>query len=82
MEIAVNAGKLATSLLQRRLGVGYGRAAKIIDRMEQLGLLAPAEGNNKPRQVLMDAARGYLAHMGYADDDMDVGGPDEFQDYS
>ncbi len=61
VELAVQTQKVATSLLQRRLGVGYGRAAKIIDRMEELGLVSPAEGN-KPRKLL-PAAQGYLDHM-------------------
>ncbi|MBR2907882.1 MAG: DNA translocase FtsK [Clostridia bacterium] len=52
IELAIECGKVATSLLQRRLGVGYGRAAKIIDRMEQLGVVSAADGN-KPRQVLI-----------------------------
>ncbi|MBR6727697.1 MAG: hypothetical protein IKM08_05850, partial [Clostridia bacterium] len=67
--LAVQTQKVATSLLQRRLGVGYGRAAKIIDRMEELGLVTPAEGN-KPRKLL-PAAQGYLDHMANAaGDDM------------
>ncbi|MBQ9777700.1 MAG: hypothetical protein IJW22_02125, partial [Clostridia bacterium] len=61
VELAVETQKVATSLLQRRLGVGYGRAAKIIDRMEELGLVSEAEGN-KPRKLL-PAAQGYLNHM-------------------
>jgi S-DNA-T family DNA segregation ATPase FtsK/SpoIIIE len=61
VELAVQTQKVATSLLQRRLGVGYGRAAKIIDRMEELGLVTPAEGN-KPRKLL-PTAQGYLDHM-------------------
>ena len=61
VELAISTQKVATSLLQRRLGVGYGRAAKIIDRMEELGLVSPAEGN-KPRKLL-PAAQGYLDHI-------------------
>ena len=61
VELAVQTQKVATSLLQRRLGVGYGRAAKIIDRMEELGLVSAPEGN-KPRKLL-PAAQGYLDHM-------------------
>ena len=38
IEVALDAGKISTSLLQRRLKLGYGRAAKLIDRMEQLGI--------------------------------------------
>jgi S-DNA-T family DNA segregation ATPase FtsK/SpoIIIE len=42
----------STSLLQRRLKVGYGRAARIIDQLEEAGVLGPPDGS-KPRDVLM-----------------------------
>jgi S-DNA-T family DNA segregation ATPase FtsK/SpoIIIE len=44
-------GKASTSLLQRRLRIGYGRAAHLIDLMEQDGLVGPADGS-KPRELL------------------------------
>jgi S-DNA-T family DNA segregation ATPase FtsK/SpoIIIE len=44
-------GKASTSLLQRRLRVGYGRAAHLIDMMERDGLVGPADGS-KPREIL------------------------------
>jgi S-DNA-T family DNA segregation ATPase FtsK/SpoIIIE len=44
-------GKASTSLLQRRLRIGYGRAAHLIDMMERDGLVGPAEGS-KPRELL------------------------------
>jgi len=47
--------KASTSLLQRKLSIGYGRAAKIIDRMEAEGLVGPDRGSGKPREVLADA---------------------------
>jgi S-DNA-T family DNA segregation ATPase FtsK/SpoIIIE len=50
VELAVESGKISTSLLQRRLSLGYGRAAKLIDRMEQLGYVTPPDGQ-KPREV-------------------------------
>ena len=52
VKLAIETQKVATSLLQRRLGVGYGRAAKIIDRMEDLGYVSAPEGN-KARKVLI-----------------------------
>ena len=70
---------MATSLLQRRLGVGYGRAAKLIDRMEQLGLVGPPDGN-KPRKLL-PKAQEYLDRMTAGEDEGD-GGEDEFADYN
>src|SRR6266705_2788989 len=42
----------STSLLQRRLSIGYGRAARIMDQLEQAGILGPANGS-KPRDVLV-----------------------------
>ncbi len=47
----VEFGKASTSLLQRRLRIGYGRAAHLIDLMEQDGIVGAADGP-KPREVL------------------------------
>ncbi len=44
-------GKASTSLLQRRLRIGYGRAAHLIDLMHRDGLVGPADGS-KPREIL------------------------------
>ncbi|MBE6561589.1 MAG: DNA translocase FtsK [Ruminococcaceae bacterium] len=52
IELAVESGKISTSLIQRRLQLGYGRAAKLIDRMEQLGYVSAPDGQ-KPRDVLI-----------------------------
>ena len=52
VKLAIEEGKISTSLMQRRLGVGYGRAAKIIDTMEQMGYVSKPDGN-KPRRVLI-----------------------------
>ncbi len=52
VKLAIEQGKISTSLMQRRLGVGYGRAAKIIDTMEQMGYVSKPDGN-KPRRVLI-----------------------------
>ena len=52
MEVAVNAGQLSTSMLQRKLKLGYARAARIMDELEELGVIGPSEGA-KPRKVLM-----------------------------
>ena len=49
---AIEAGKVSTSYLQRKLEVGYGRAAKLIDLMEEKGYVGPANGS-KPREVLI-----------------------------
>jgi S-DNA-T family DNA segregation ATPase FtsK/SpoIIIE len=52
LRIAVDNGTVATSFLQRKLSVGFGRAGKIIDRMEALGFVSAANGT-KPRNVLI-----------------------------
>ncbi len=52
IECVVEAGQASTSLLQRRLSLGYARAARIIDQMEQRGIVGPYAGS-KPRQVLI-----------------------------
>jgi S-DNA-T family DNA segregation ATPase FtsK/SpoIIIE len=43
----------STSLLQRRLRIGYGRAARVIDQLHAAGVLGPPDGS-KPRDVLVD----------------------------
>jgi len=60
IELAIESGKISTSLIQRRLGLGYGRAAKLIDRMERMGIVSPPEGQ-KPRNVLI--SRGEWVEM-------------------
>ena len=52
VKCVVEAGQASTSLLQRRLRLGYARAGRIVDQMEQLGIIGPYEGS-KPRKVLM-----------------------------
>jgi S-DNA-T family DNA segregation ATPase FtsK/SpoIIIE len=50
--IIIKAGKASTSMLQRRLSIGYGRAAKILDMLEESGIIGPVNGA-KPREVLI-----------------------------
>jgi S-DNA-T family DNA segregation ATPase FtsK/SpoIIIE len=47
--------KASTSLLQRKLNLGYGRAARLIDRMEAEGIVGPDRGAGKPREVFAQA---------------------------
>ncbi len=58
-------GKASTSLLQRRLRIGYGRAAHLIDLMERDGLVGHADGS-RPRELLK--APGWLHEIGVADE--------------
>ncbi len=50
-EAVMEAGKASTSYLQRKLGVGYARAARLIDTLEERGVIGPGDGA-KPREVL------------------------------
>ena len=52
-QIAIEVGKISTSLLQRRLLIGYGRAASIIDKLEEIGVIGPNKHGNEPREVLI-----------------------------
>ena len=52
IKCVIDAGQASTSLIQRRLKVGYARAGRMIDDMEQLGVVGPHQGS-KPREVLM-----------------------------
>lgn len=54
-EVIVQAGKASASLLQRRLKVGYARAARLLDLMEERGIIGPPDGA-KPRDVLIAGA--------------------------
>ncbi len=49
-------GRASASLLQRSMAIGYTRASRLIDRMEQLGIVGPAQTGNKPREVLAKPA--------------------------
>lgn len=55
INLAVDLGKISTSMVQRRLGVGYARAGRIIDQMEARGIISGANGS-KPRDVLISYA--------------------------
>lgn len=52
VEFAINTGKISASLLQRRFRLGYNRAARCIDLLEERGIIGPANGS-KPREVLV-----------------------------
>ena len=57
MEVVTQERKASTSLLQRRLRLGYTRAARMIDILEQRGVVGPPDGA-KPREVFVGAEAG------------------------
>ena len=58
IEVVFANGGASTSALQRALKVGYGRAARLVDTMDQMGIVGPPDGN-KPRQLLMSKESWY-----------------------
>ena len=56
IECVIDMGQASTSLLQRKLKLGYARAARIMDMMEEKGIIGPYEGS-KPRAVLISKER-------------------------
>ena len=71
IEIVVEAGSASTSMLQRRLRLGYARAGRIIDEMEQRGIVGPHEGS-KPRQVLMSRQQWLEMNMNRAETETEL----------
>ncbi len=67
VKCVVEAGQASTSLLQRRLRLGYARAGRLIDEMEQMGIVGPHEGS-KPRQVLITYQQWLEMNMRQADE--------------
>jgi DNA segregation ATPase FtsK/SpoIIIE, S-DNA-T family len=55
VQIVAETRKVSTSMIQRRLNIGYNRAAKIVEQMEEDGVIGPARGT-APREVLVQAA--------------------------
>ncbi|MGA2910386.1 MAG: DNA translocase FtsK [Candidatus Microgenomates bacterium] len=56
--------RASASLLQRRLSIGYARAARIVDQLEAAGVIAPTTGGSKAREVLVQNADEFLETMG------------------
>ena len=70
VEAVLEVKSCSVSMLQRRVKLGYSRAARIVDQMEELGIVGPYEGA-KPRQVLVDRAGWHdiQVQLGLASDD-------------
>jgi S-DNA-T family DNA segregation ATPase FtsK/SpoIIIE len=73
IECVIEAGQASTSLLQRRLKLGYARAARIIDQMEVRGIVGPFEGS-KPREVRI--TRQQWQEMTMRNDSFDTPSPE------
>ena len=66
IEVVFSNGGASTSALQRALKIGYGRAARLVDIMEQMGIVGPPDGN-KPRQLLMSKESWYERQLNKKD---------------
>ena len=69
----IESGKASASLLQRRMKVGYARAARLLDEMEEAGIVGPADGA-KPREVFTDHMRPTESEIPEKEQTMDAGG--------
>ncbi|MCI1982163.1 MAG: DNA translocase FtsK [Oscillospiraceae bacterium] len=67
VKCVVDCGQASTSLLQRRLRLGYARAGRLVDQMEQMGIVGPHEGS-KPRQVLITYQQWLEMNMRQSDE--------------
>ena len=63
VEVILETGQASVSMLQRRLKLGYARAARIVDEMEEKGIVGPFEGA-KPRQLLITREQWELMKNG------------------
>ena len=60
VKVVVQYDRASASLLQRRLSVGYARAARIVDQLEAAGVIAASDGSSKPREVLVQNAEEFF----------------------
>ena len=72
IELAIDEKKISTSLIQRKLSLGYGRAAKLIDVMERRGIVSAPDGQ-KPRSVLITREQYYEMQMRETDGEVSEG---------
>lgn len=61
VKVVIQYDRASASLLQRRLSIGYARAARIIDQLETARVLAESDGTSKPRKVLIKSIKDYVA---------------------
>ncbi|MGV9002068.1 MAG: DNA translocase FtsK 4TM domain-containing protein [Candidatus Saccharimonadaceae bacterium] len=72
VRVVIDSGKASASLLQRRLRVGYARAARLMEEMEEQGLIGPADGA-RPRDVLVSSLDEVFGTSSSVPDDEDLG---------
>ena len=68
IDIIFELGQASTSSLQRKLKLGYARAARIMDELEEIGVIGPSEGS-KPRRILMTKSEWVERRLRRADDE-------------
>lgn len=60
LRLVAETKQASISMVQRRLRIGYNRAARIVEMMEREGMIAPSDGTSKPREIYMDIIHAYL----------------------
>jgi S-DNA-T family DNA segregation ATPase FtsK/SpoIIIE len=60
LRVVLETRQASISNVQRRLRIGYNRAARIVEMMEHEGMIAPSDGTSKPREIYMDIINAYL----------------------
>jgi S-DNA-T family DNA segregation ATPase FtsK/SpoIIIE len=60
LRLVAETKQASISMVQRRLRIGYNRAARIVEMMESEGMIAPSDGTSKPREIYMDVIHAYL----------------------
>ena len=83
VDVILETGQASVSMLQRRLKLGYARAARIVDEMEEKGIVGPFQGS-KPRSILITKEQweamkgGQGSQMDFDDIPFDDGVPEDF----
>ena len=60
LRLVADTRQASISMVQRRLRIGYNRAARIVEMMEHEGMIAPSDGTSKPREIYMEIIHAYL----------------------
>jgi len=60
LRLVAETKQASISMVQRRLRIGYNRAARIVEMMEHEGMIAPSDGTSKPREIYLDVINAYL----------------------